>query len=168
MLSEMTHFAVGIYFATLTTAMEELIKTLPQILRSIGNDPEVATAAAITAWKRAAGDGLRQHAIPLQLQNDSLIVAVADAVWQKQLGAMKDQLVYKVNSILGKALVKRIELVIDPQVVKACPQNVMKDKPHTDVPIELMTAANAIADHRLRRQFVRAATSVLDRRQNEK
>ncbi len=148
--------------------MEELIKTLPQILRSIGNDPEVATAAAITAWKRASGDGLRQHAIPLQLQNDTLIVAVADAVWQKQLGAMKDQLIYKVNSILGKALVKQIEFVVDAKVVKAHPKSPVKDKPEADTPIELLTAANAIGDHQLRQRFVRAATLALDRRLKEK
>ncbi|HEX6729393.1 MAG TPA: DciA family protein, partial [Pyrinomonadaceae bacterium] len=68
--------------------MDDLFKTLSAVLRLVGNDPQVIEAAAIAAWKKAAGDGLRQHAIPLRLTDGTLVVAVADGVWQKQLGAM--------------------------------------------------------------------------------
>ena len=40
----------------------------PQVLRASGNAPEVAEAAAIAAWKHAAGDGLKEHAVPLDLK----------------------------------------------------------------------------------------------------
>lgn len=148
--------------------MEELIKTLPNLLRLIGDDPEVATAAAVTAWKRAAGDGLRQHAVPIALKEGTLVVAVADAVWQKQLGAMRDQLIFKTNSILGQALVKRIELVVDRTRVRPQPLNTDIEETETEIPIELLSAANAISDKHLRQTFVRAATRVLDRRQRNR
>jgi hypothetical protein len=147
--------------------VEELIKTLPMILRSIGDDPEVATAAAITAWRRAAGEGLRQHAVPITLTEGTLLVAVADAVWKRQLGYMIDQLLYKTNSILGQPLVKRVELIVDPRHVK--PQPLKTDNPQSqaEVPLEISTAANAISDKHLRQTFVRAATGVLNRRQRD-
>jgi hypothetical protein len=46
--------------------MNQLIKSLPQVLRASGNSPEVAEAAAIAAWKFVAGDGLKEHAVPDQ------------------------------------------------------------------------------------------------------
>lgn len=145
--------------------MEELIKTLPILLRTIGDDPEVATAAAVTAWKRAAGDGLREHAVPIALTDGTLVVAVADAVWQKQLGAMRDQLVFKTNSILGQPLVKRIELVVDRTRVRPQPLSTDTEETELEIPTELLSAANAISDKQLRNTFVRAASRALERRQ---
>lgn len=160
------HFADECEFVTLGT-MEELIKTLPIILRSIGDDPEVATAAAITAWRRAAGDGLRQHAVPITLKEGTLQVAVADAVWKRQLGSMIDQLLYKTNSILGQPLVKRVELIVDPRQVRPQPLKSDNRQSQAEVPIEISIAANAIADHHLRQTFVRAASGMLKQRKKE-
>jgi predicted nucleic acid-binding Zn ribbon protein len=64
-----------------------------------GRSNEVAEAAAIAAWKHAAGDGLKDHAVPVKLQERTLTVAVADAIWQKQLHSMRGQLLFRVNSI---------------------------------------------------------------------
>lgn len=148
--------------------VEELIKTLPQILRLIGDDPEVATAAAVTAWKRAAGDGLRQHAVPIALNDGSLTVAVADAVWQKQLATMRDQLIFRTNSILGQPLIKTIGFVVDPKL--AAPRGAKeepKDEP-IEISMEILKAASAISDEQLRQKFVRAATSAMNERQKQR
>jgi hypothetical protein len=147
--------------------VEELIKTLPTILRSIGDDPEVATAAAITAWKRAAGDGLRQHAVPVNLQDGTLVVAVADAVWQKQMRLMLKELIYKTNSMLGQPLVKQVELVVDAQIVNPRPISSGGRQAHAEVPPEISSAASVITDVKLREKFIQAAMGTLARRQRE-
>jgi hypothetical protein len=87
--------------------MESLIRTLPLLLRSV-DSPEVIETAAIAAWKHAAGDGLKVHAVPLRLEGRQLIVAIADAVWQKQLSSLCAQMVYRINTLLGRSLVDRI------------------------------------------------------------
>ena len=147
--------------------MEELIKTLPTILRSIGDDPEVATALAITAWKRAAGDGLRQHAVPVNLQDGTLVVAVADAVWQKQMRPMLKELIYKTNTILGQPVVKQVELIVDAKIVNPRPRSPGGRQVQAKVPEEILSAASAIADVELREKFIRAAAGTLARRQRE-
>jgi hypothetical protein len=96
--------------------MEGLIKTLPAVLRASGNAPEVIEAAAIAAWKHAAGKNLKSYAVPLSLQDRTLRVAVADAIWQKQLHSMRGQMLFRVNSLLGQPLVGAIEFVIDPEL----------------------------------------------------
>ncbi|HEY0729408.1 MAG TPA: DciA family protein [Pyrinomonadaceae bacterium] len=98
--------------------MEGLIKSLPAVLRASGNAPEVIEAAAIAAWKHAAGDGLKEHAVPLGLQDRTLRIAVPDAIWQRQLHTMRGSMLYRVNTLLGQPLVNSIEFIIDP---KLCP-----------------------------------------------
>jgi hypothetical protein len=95
--------------------MEALIKALPAVLRASGNAPEVAEAAAIAAWKHCAGEGLKDRAVPLSLQDRTLRVAVADLIWQKQLHSMRGQMLYRINTLLGQPVVGTIEFVIDPE-----------------------------------------------------
>src|ERR1043165_2178473 len=98
--------------------MNQLIKSLPNVLRAAGGSAEVAEAAAIAAWKFAAGEGLKDRAVPVKLEQRTLTVAVADAIWQKQLHSMRGQLLFRVNSILGKPLVSALEFVIDSKLAK--------------------------------------------------
>ena len=98
--------------------MEALIKALPAVLRASGNAPEVIEAAAIAAWKHAAGENLKDHAVPVSLQDRILRVAVADAIWQKQLHTMRGQMLFRVNSLLGQPLVSSIEFVVDSQLCR--------------------------------------------------
>ena len=95
--------------------MESLIKTLPAILQVAGDSPEVVEAACIAAWKHAAGDGLRDHAVPLSFNEQTLVVGVADTTWQRQLQSLKSQLLFRINSLLGQHLVTEIEFRITPE-----------------------------------------------------
>jgi len=99
-------------------AMEGLIKALPAVLRASGNAPEVIEAAAIAAWKHAAGENLKAHAVPVSFQDRTLRVAVADAIWKRQLHAVRGQMLFRVNSLLGQPLVGAIEFIIDSQLCR--------------------------------------------------
>ena len=149
--------------------MERLIKTLPAILKASGATEEVAEAACIAAWKHAVGEGLSSHAVPVQLQNGTLVVAVADNIWKRQLEQMRGQLLFRLNSVLGQALVKSIELRVDPiRIETACPKPASTNKDEElnyEVPAELLSAAAAIEDADLRRAFLGAATSCVKRRE---
>ena len=98
--------------------MNQLIKVLPSILRAAGDSPEVAEAAAIAAWKHAAGDGLKGRAVAVKLEDRTLTVSVADVIWQKQLHSMRGQLLFRVNTLLGQPIVSAIDFVIDPSLEK--------------------------------------------------
>jgi predicted nucleic acid-binding Zn ribbon protein len=145
--------------------MDELFKTLPTVLRAAGSSPEVAEAAAVAAWKHAVGEGLQKHAVPKKLDGNVLIVEVRDSIWQKQLGTMKEQLLFRVNSILGQAIVKEIELRVNPRAVRvARPKNVESSEvADNEVPFELLSAASGIQDKELRRKFLKAAMATLQR-----
>ena len=145
--------------------MNQLIKSLPQVLRASGNSAEVAEAAAIAAWKHAAGDGLKEHAVALKLENRTLTVAVADPIWQKQLTSMRGQLLFRVNTILGQPLVSAFNFVIDRERAKPRIEQPEQDEPlDNEVPLELWSAANAIHDPELRKNFLKTALLSLKRK----
>ena len=147
--------------------MNQLIKTLPQVLRASGNSNEVVEAAAIAAWKFAAGDGLKEHATPSKLEKGTLTVSVSDAIWQKQLHLMRGELLFRVNSILGQAVVHELEFVIDPKLAKTRAEQAKEEPLDTEVPLELWSAANAIQDKELRKRFLKTATISLKRRDRD-
>ena len=149
--------------------MESLIKTLPAILTAAGSSPEVAEAACFAAWKHAVGDGLSVHAVPVRLENQTLIVAVADNIWQKQLEQIRPQLLFRLNTVLGHSLVKLIELKIDPNALpkRLLPEGMATKRSDEAIPFELRAAATEIQDTDLRRAFLGAATSCINRLEKE-
>lgn len=154
--------------------MDDLIRTLPKLLRAAGETEEVLEAAALVAWRRVAGEGLRAQAVPFRLYRKTLIVAVADATWQKQLEAVSGQLLFRLNSLLGQAVVTYIEFRIDPKTVRAEREAMQATATNSveqerralkTVTGDISVAADAIHDEDLRRRFLLAAGSCIDRRE---
>lgn len=151
------------------------MKSLPSLLQATGDSEGIAEVATIAMWTRVAGEGLRAHAVPLRLNQKTLIVAVADEVWKKQLESMAGQLVFRLNSLLGQAVVTFIEFRIDQkavasardQLIAARPENARAERASEVMPAELLAAAATIHDPQLRRSFLGAATSCI-RRLDEK
>lgn len=151
--------------------MFDLARLLPKLLKATGANPEMAEIAARIAWTRAAGEGLRAHAVPFRLYRKTLVVAVADPIWQKQLQMMAAELVFRVNQLLDDPVVDFIEFRIDPATVAKArtrtwpAKNVSPREQRTPIPAEVLAAAGDIADPDLRLRFVRAAENCINRRE---
>ena len=141
--------------------MVDLTRLLPKLLRA---NPELAVKLA---WARAAGSGLRRQAVPLRLARGALIVAVADAIWQKQLQSMSAELIFRLNTLLGQPTVNEIIFTINHSAVSQA-QTEAEDSspkvPPVPAPAELLFAAGSIADQELRARFIRAAENCIARR----
>jgi len=151
--------------------MFDLTRLLPKLLAATGANPEMAEITARIAWVRAAGEGLRPHAVPFRLHKKTLIVAVADAIWQKQLQTMSAELIFRINQLLGRSVVDFIEFRVDPATVSKAragawsEQASAKTERRIPIPPEVMAAAGGIADEELRQRFVRAAENCITRRE---
>ncbi len=157
--------------------MEDLIRALPKLLRAAGEAEEVLEAAALVAWRRVMGEEMRRQAVPFRLYRKTLIVAVADSTWQKQLEAMSGQLLFRLNSLLGQAVITYIEFRIDPKTVAAVRASLREKqqareeqerRAREQVRGDLTDAARAIQDEELRQRFLLAAGSCIERREREK
>ena len=150
--------------------MDNLLKSLPGVLRATSDSPEVKQAAAFAAFTHIAGDGLRSHAVPRTLtEHGTLVIAVADKLWEKQLDSMVSQLIFRTNTLLGSAIIKRLEFEIDPSMLKSKKQPIASPEEFSDneVPLELWAAANAIQDKELRRKFLRTAVNSIKRQERK-
>jgi len=151
--------------------MDDLFQALPKILRAAGESEEVSEAAAFAAWRRVAGEALRGCAIPFRLYRKTLVVSVPDATWRKQLEQMSPQLLFRLNSLLGQALVTYIEFRVDPQTINAERarlrqshyERLEREEDALSRARELDEAASAIQDEELRRRFLLAAGSCMNR-----
>jgi hypothetical protein len=149
--------------------MIDVARLLPKLLNATGGNPEMAEIAAKLAWTRAAGDGLRRHAIPFRLFRQTLVVSVADPIWQRQMQSMSGELISRINRLLGREIVANIEFRIDPATVErvraSSPAKGSRERARGPIPDELITAASEIADQDLRDRFIRAAENCIARRE---
>ena len=151
--------------------MDDLFQALPKILRAAGESEEVSEAAAFAAWRRVAGEALRGCAVPFRLYRKTLVVSVPDATWRKQLEQMSPQLLFRLNSLLGQALVTYVEFRVDPQTIsderarlrQSHYERLEREESALSRARELDEAASAIQDEELRRRFLLAAGSCMNR-----
>jgi len=157
--------------------MEDLFRALPKLLREFEDTEQVREAVAFAAWRRVAGASLSEHAVPFRLFNKHLIVAVADKMWKRHLESLSGQMIFKLNSILGQAVVTYIEFRIDEQTVQneraKNRETQISDEEQIEIALEEVTpklrvSADAIKDDNLRYQFLLAAGSCLARKKKMK
>lgn len=157
--------------------MEALFRALPKLLKEFEDTEEVREAVVFAAWRRIAGESLAEHAIPFRLFNKHLIIAVADKMWKRHLETLSGQMIFKLNSALGQAIVTFIEFRVDAETLQAerCKhqKSQMTDEEQEEAALEKVTAklrhsADAIKDDNLRYQFLLAAGSCLARKERMK
>jgi len=157
--------------------MEALFRALPKLLREFEDTEEVREAVVFAAWRRIAGESLSDHTVPFRLFNKHLIVAVADKMWKRHLETLSGQMIFKLNSALGQAIVTFIEFRVDEEtlVAERSQHRVkqMTDEEQREIALEEVTpklrhAADAIKDDNLRYQFLLAAGSCLARKKKMK
>jgi hypothetical protein len=146
--------------------MDTISHALKNIIKEI-DDPEMRSAFAPSAWRRAAGEELARHTAFVGLENGRMTIAVADAMWKKQLEKMAARFVHLCAKELGKGSVKYVGFVIAPE--KIAPRTAKLDTAKTEIAAdeitpELNDAAANIANKRLREAFIGAAANSLSRK----
>lgn len=144
--------------------MEQLFGAIPSVLSSFGPNADIDEAVVFAAWARCAGDLLRVRTAPLEFFENRLVVAVQDKTWQRHLEDLSPQMLVKMNGSLGQGTVRFIEFRIDALAVNRAREienTAAADSIPEQPPPSLATAAEAIADEDLRKQFLSAAASYL-------
>jgi hypothetical protein len=140
--------------------MQDILKLLPNLLRLAQNNEEVCERAAFAAWRVTVGEAIARVTLPLRLARKTLVIAVMDETWKKQLGEMSSQILFRINTILGAAMVTWIEYQIDPEAVKAS-NPPRPSPPEILIDPELLESAAQIKDPELRALYLKAAGKYL-------
>ena len=157
--------------------MNELFRALPALLKEFDDNETVREAVTFAAWRKIAGESLRQHAVPFHLSQKRLIIAVKSETWRKHLEHLSGQMIFKLNSALGQAVVTFIEFRVDEKAVEKenfkKTENMLSPEELEEIALEEVTpkmrrSADAIKDDNLRYQFLLAAGSCLARKKRLK
>jgi predicted nucleic acid-binding Zn ribbon protein len=98
-------------------------------------------AMVCSAWASAVGKKIAAHARAAKLVRTHLIVEVEDAIWQRQLFVLREQIRRKISENVGAGIVEDIEFRVMP--ARLGPQRAERAMPSAD-------EANGINDPVLR------------------
>ena len=156
--------------------MEDLFRALPALLNELNEIDETGAlreAVIFAAWRRASGEALQWHTVPIRLYRRHLIIAVAHETWKRHLERLSKELIFKLNSTLKSSQVEFIEFRVDEASVEEFRaknrKNPIADKDLEEIALEAVTpnirfSADAIKDDNLRYQFLLAAGGCLARK----
>jgi hypothetical protein len=153
--------------------MHELFRALPALLKEFEDNQELRQAVTFAAWRKIAGETLRDRAVPHRLFKKHLVIAVMSNTWKKHLEHLSGQMIFKLNSLLGSAVVTYIEFRVDEKAVledrakhqkQIVSNETIKENAMKEVTPKLRHSADAIKDDHLRYQFLLAAGSCLARK----
>jgi hypothetical protein len=157
--------------------MNELFRALPPLLKEMGDNEPLREAVIFAAWRKTAGEGLKDKAVPLRLYQKHLIIAVESEMWKRHLESLSGQMIFKINSMLGQAQVTFIEFRVDEETIRQerlkRRKDLIDDETLREIALEQVTpklrvAADAIKDDNLRYQFLLAAGSALAQKEKLK
>jgi len=78
-------------------------------LKTTNLDPDDLARAV---WPKAVGARLEKRTRPLQMVRTTLVIEVEDAVWQRQLNAIRGQILKNLAGLLGQGMITELEFRI--------------------------------------------------------
>lgn len=84
---------------------------LENVIAELGAGQKLAECRARMVWEEAVGSALAQHARPLRVRRGQLEIAVPSAVWRTQLSFMQQDIIARINQLLGSEVVKGLRLL---------------------------------------------------------
>jgi len=92
--------------------MERASKVLGKLNLPQGTVTQEAMVCA--AWAGAVGKKIAAHARAAKLVRTHLVVEVEDAIWQRQLFVLREQIRRKIDESIGAGVVEDIEFRVTP------------------------------------------------------
>lgn len=89
--------------------MRKIAAVIPEVLREVSANEEVALIFLEELWYQFAGDSLAEKTRPHSLKNKILVVRVQDENWKDQLVHYRQVLKSSINEFWGIRLVNGIE-----------------------------------------------------------
>jgi hypothetical protein len=78
------------------------------------SDEEIARSA----WPVAVGNKIALRTQAMGLIRNRLVIEVEDAVWQRQLWTLRNQILKRMEQVLGRKIVEELEFKVAPPRIK--------------------------------------------------
>lgn len=90
------------------TAATTLADAIDTLLKKQGIDQRVKEYTAVEEWERIVGKRISAVARAVRIQRGILTVEVTSAPWRQELRLRKEEILKKLNGVLGDQVVKDI------------------------------------------------------------
>ncbi|NTW17569.1 MAG: DUF721 domain-containing protein [Syntrophaceae bacterium] len=92
--------------------LQKLGNILQGILKKHNINIDSEEQRLLEIWNKAVGLQISAHTRPEKLKRNTLFVKVSSSVWMHQLHILKNDIMEKINTLLGKELVKNVHFSI--------------------------------------------------------
>ncbi|MGD8628805.1 MAG: DUF721 domain-containing protein [bacterium] len=87
---------------------EKAEKILERLTARMGIAARLEREKAVVVWEEAVGGNISRRAKAVSLRNDILFVNVQNSVWLQELSLLKEGIIEKINTLVGKDVVRDI------------------------------------------------------------
>ena len=88
--------------------MPWLSEALEEVVERIGIRQSVLSDRARDVWKEAVGDLINSNTTLENIERDKIIVIVSNDTWRKELSNRKEEIITKINDLIGENAIKDI------------------------------------------------------------
>jgi predicted nucleic acid-binding Zn ribbon protein len=87
---------------------EKIDSILDRLVARMGITGRLEREKAVVSWEEAVGSAIACRAAAVSISGGRLVVAVENSAWLQELAMMKESIIDKVNSRVGKPVVEDI------------------------------------------------------------
>ena len=88
--------------------MPWLSEALEEVVERIGIKQSVLSDRAKDVWKEAVGDLINSNTTLENIENNKIVVIVSNESWKKELLDRKEEIIMKINDLIGENAIKDI------------------------------------------------------------
>lgn len=88
--------------------MPWISEALEDVIEQLGIRKSVLSNRARDVWKEAVGEIINENTILENIEKDRLIIIVSDDSWRKELSLRKEEIISKINELIGEEAIKEI------------------------------------------------------------
>lgn len=96
-------------------------RILNATLRKLGLEKRIKECAILSFWNEAVGESIALHTKPIKVYDGRLTVLVESSSWTQELTFLKSGIMEKLNSTIGKEVIKDIYFKIG-EIKKSFPE----------------------------------------------
>ena len=88
--------------------MPWLSEAMEKVVEQIGIRQSVISDRARDVWREAVGDLINSNTTLENIEKDKIIVVVSNDTWRKELSERKEEIILKINDLIGEKAIKDI------------------------------------------------------------
>ena len=88
--------------------MPWLSEALEEVVERIGIKQSVLSDRARDVWREAVGDLINSNTTLENIEKNKIIVIVSNETWRKELLDRKEEIIMKINDLIGENAIKDI------------------------------------------------------------